>query len=445
VTQHRSTQNLPRPAASRKRRQRRGLALGCGILLAFAPNALSQPLEIHTLAGRPIPGSAEGYGSNARFNNPAGVAADSTGNVFVADTWNGTVRRITPDGNVRTLAGLAGSWGANDGNGTNAQFCMPQGIAVDAAGALYVADTGNAAVRRISPAGTVDTFAGTPGDANSFDGTGTNAQFHHPEGVAVDRGGNIYVADTWNHTIRKIRPGGETTTLAGLAGCPGSADGTNSKARLNRPAGIAMDAGTNLFVTDSLNHTIRMITASGKTTTIAGMPGVWGHADGSNSAARFFQPQGIAIDAAGRIIVADSGNHTLRRITPSGTNWIVSTIAGVAGSAGYTNASGDAARFSFPASLAVDGAGYLYIADSANHLVRTTRVVPPTLRLKTAGNHLGLTWPTSSAGFIVQFSQGLGASETWSGLTNAVVDLGDNFAITIPVETAAGYYRLRQP
>src|SRR5439155_17184813 len=164
-----------------------------------------------------------------------------------------------------------------------------------------VADTANSTIRKVTAAGVVSTFAGAPGNVNSFDGPGPNARFYHPEGLAIDAGGNLYVADTWNHTIRKITPAGVVSTLAGLAGNFGAADGTNSKARFYRPAAIAVDSATNLYVADSFNHSIRKITPAGKVSTIAGVAGIWGSADGTNSDARFYLPQGISIAATGEL------------------------------------------------------------------------------------------------------------------------------------------------
>ncbi|MSU57409.1 MAG: hypothetical protein EXS35_04390 [Pedosphaera sp.] len=429
-----------------KRRDRRApLAIVCGLLLVVALTAHSQPVGINTLAGNTGQGSTNGFGSSARFNHPRGVAADSAGNVFVADTENGTIRKMTTNGFAGSFAGLAGVFGSANGTGTNAQFYGPQGIAADSAGNVYVADTANATIRKISSSGTVSAFAGAVGNFNSYDGTGVNAQFYQPEAVAVDGAGNVYVADTFNHTIRKVSPAGAVSTLAGLAGNPGSADGTNSKARFNRPAGLALDTATNLFVTDSLNHTIRKITPGGNVSTIAGMAGVWGSADGTNSAGRFFQPQGIFSLNASNLFVVDSGNQTLRKISVSGTNWVVSAVAGLPGSAGYADGTGSAAQFYFPAGLTADGAGYLYVADSANNIIRTTRVVPPTLQLASAGNQLVLSWLTSAGGFVLETSPTLATGAVWSPVTNGIVTLGDNFVRTNNASGAAAFYRLHKP
>ena len=411
----------------------------------FPQEAHSQPLPIYTMAGTTNQGSANGFGSNARFNHPLGVAADAAGNVFVADTENSTIRKITPDGFVSTFAGRAGFFGSTDGAGTNSQFYGPQGIAVDSAGFLYVADTANATIRKISPAGTASTLAGIPGSFNSFDGAGGNAQFFQPEGVAVDGAGNVYIADAWNHTIRKLTPAGVVSTLAGLAGNSGAADGPNSKARFHRPSGLALDSATNLFVADSLNHTIRRITPGGTVSTIAGLAGVWGSADGTNNAARFFQPVGISADAAGNLLVADSGNQTLRKISPLGTNWVVSTVAGSLGTVGSANSTDSAAQFYFPAGLALDAAGFLYVGDSGNHLLRTTRIVPPTLQFTVSAGQLVLSWPVSANGFGLETASVISPGAVWTPLTNGVVVVGNNFALTNVVNVGPRFYRLHKP
>ena len=421
------------------------LVVASAILLAGAMVASAQPLAINTMAGHAAPGSEDCFGSNGHFRQPVAVAADAAGNIYVADMGNGTIRKVGTNGFVTTFAGFAGNFGSANGTGTNAQFYGPQGITADGAGNLYIADTANVTIRKISPAGTVSAFAGAVGNFNSFDGTGVNAQFYQPEGVAVDNGGNVYVADAWNHTIRKINPAGLVSTLAGLAGKFGGADGANGKARFHRPSGIALDSTTNLFVTDSLNHTIRRITLGGTVSTIAGLAGVWGNADGTNNSARFFQPQGIFVLNASNVFVADSGNQTLRRISAVGTNWVVSTIAGLPGSAGSADGTGSAAQFYFPAGLALDSAGHLYVADSGNNLIRTTRVVPPTLRVSASANQLVLSWPTSASGFLLETATALSPGAPWMPLTNGLVIMGDSFTLASPLDAAAAFYRLHKP
>src|SRR6185312_6691880 len=248
------------------------------------------------------------------------------------------IRKITPDGTVSTLAGnpLGGS---SDGTNANAYFRQPSCLALDADGNIYVADAGNYEVRRVSPVGTnwvVKTLAGGggPGGPGSKDGTNKVASFSFFFGLCVDAATNIYVADNGNHIIRKVSPVGTNwvvTTIAGTAGNLGGNDGTNKNAQFYNPYGIAVDAQTNLYVADWNNHTIREISPVGTnwvTKTIAGLAGFYGSADGSNSVARFLFPAGITIDPAGNLYVSDGGNCTVRRLSKSGTNWVVTTLGG---------------------------------------------------------------------------------------------------------------------
>ena len=326
-----------------------------------------EPYAFTTFAGNAATGYADGQGSAARFAAPAGVAVDVMGNVYVADTRNHAIRRITPAGVVTTLAGLAGNQGHADGSGSNARFFSPQGIAVDAAGNLYVADTVNCTIRKITSAGVVSTFAGVANNSGSNDGNGSAAQFSFPQGVTVDAVGNVYVADTQNSTIRKITAAGDVSTLAGMARQIGSVDGTGTMARFNSPSGITADSAGNLYVADSTNHTIRKITPAGVVSTFAGLAGSSGTSDGTGSSARFRQPTGVTGDHAGNLYVADSQNHTIRKITPAA---VVSTFAGSAGNSGSSDGNGSSARFNNPADVAVDQAGNLYVADSLNSAIR---------------------------------------------------------------------------
>ena len=353
---------------------------------------------VTTLAGAAgQTGSSDGSGTAARFHKPEGVAVDSAGNVYVADYLNQTIRKISPAGVVATLAGSAGQSGSSNGTGTAALFHNPQGVAVDSAGNVYVADEFNDEIRKITPSGVVTILAGStlPGSAN---GTGTAARFSSPEGVAVDSGGNVYVADTANQEIRKVTPAGVVTTLAGSAGHNGSSDGTGTAALFHNPQGVAVDSAGNVYVADEFNDEIRKITPSGVVTTFAGSAGQTGASDGSGTAARFFYPTGVAVDGAGNVYVADQDNQEIRQITPSGG---VTTLAGSAGHQGTSNGSGSAARFSMPTGVAADGAGNVYVADSFNNEIRaiaTTSLVggdtpafSETYGAKNAGTGLMLT------------------------------------------------------
>ncbi|HEY4246120.1 MAG TPA: immunoglobulin domain-containing protein [Lacunisphaera sp.] len=337
------------------------LALG-GALLGWAASNYTTPYTFTNLAGTPSIGSDDGTGNAARFNRPCGVAADSAGNLYVADKDNFTIRRITPTGIVTTIAGAPGFDGYVDGNGSAARFRLPVGVAVDANGTLYVADMGNYVIRKITTAGVVSTLAGS-GNPGSADGTGTAAQFNVPTGIAVGPGGDLYVTDIDNKTIRKVTAAGVVTTFAGTAGVAGSADGTGATASFSAPSSITTDGAGNLFVTDG--YTVRKITASGVVTTIAGTAGQSGTADGNGSGAAFAAAIGITIDATGNLYIAD---WSIRKITPAGD---VTTIAGNHGNpGGSSDGAGAAAQFNNPAGIAADATGNLFVCDRDNNTVR---------------------------------------------------------------------------
>jgi hypothetical protein len=348
------------------------LCLAC---FQTAACAQSSSVFVTTLAGSGSQGYSDGLGTAASFKWPYGVAVDGSGNVYVADTGNNRIRKITPSGNVTTLAGSGGR-GYADGQGTEAIFHSPFGdLAVDGSGNVYVADTNNNRIRKITPSGDVTTLAGS--GRNSFngdtaviegssyaDGQGTAASFKWPYGVAVDGVGNVYVADTGNHRIRKITPGGNVTTLAG-SGSLGYADGQGTSASFYEPTGVAVDGSGKVYVADKGNARIRKITPSGDVTTLAGS-GSRGYGEGQGTAASFSYPYGVAVDGSGNVYVADNGNQRIRKITPSGN---VTTLAG-SGSFGSTDGPGTAASFSNSTGVAVDGSGNVYVADMFNQRIR---------------------------------------------------------------------------
>ena len=324
---------------------------------------------VTTLAGSASsgPGSSDGTGSAAQFDSPTGVAVDSAGNVYVADTDNQTIRKVTATGVVTTLAGQVGNFGSSDGPGSAAQFSFPYGVAVDSSGFVYVTDQYNYTIRKVTPSGLVSTLAGKVGVQGSSDGPGSAARFDQPFGVAVDGSGNVFVADSANYTIRKVTSGGVASTLAGLAPNPGSSNGTGSAAQFSWPYGVAVDSSGNVYVADTTNNTLRKVTPAGVVSTLAGLAGNAGSSDGTGSTARFYTPTGVAVDGSGNIYVVDQGNHTLRKVTPAG---VVTTLAGLAGSSGSSDGTGSAARFNNPTGVAVDGSGNLYIADTNNSTIR---------------------------------------------------------------------------
>ena len=363
-------------------------------------------------------GSADGMGSAARFAEPYSVAVDSAGNVYVADTGNNTIRKVTPAGEVTTLAGLAGSKGSADGAGSMARFCYPEGVAVDNAGNVYVADSLNETIRKVTPAGAVTTLAGMTGNLGSVDGKGSEARFNGPQGIAVDRAGNIYVADTISCTIRKITSDGVVTTLAGLVNVSGSKDGKGSDARFGSmfggPSSVAVDGAGNIYVADKANQTIRKVTSTGVVTTLAGVAGSQGTNDGPANVARFYDPEGVAVDKSGNVYVADFNNHTIRKVTPKG---MVTTLAALAGSLGFVDGKGSAARFgnvpSFgPSGVAVGTDGNIFVADTGNHAIR--KVTPEGVVTTLAGS-AGGTGSADGAGSFARFRYPGGAAVDKAG------------------------------
>jgi len=314
-----------------------------------------------------VAGSVDGNGAAASFNAPYGIAVGSAGDVYVADMRNSTIRKITPAGAVSTMAGTAESTGSTDDTGAGARFNWPHAVALDGSGNVLVADTSNSTIRRISSAGVVSTLAGTAEAFGSADGAGAEARFNSPKGVATDRAGNVYVADSGNNTVRKISPTGVVSTLAGAAGIFGSTDGFGAVAQFHGPTGIAVDRAGNVYVADSDDSIVRKITPAGMVSTLAGTPGAIGSSDGAGMTARFNEPTGIATDSAGNVFIADSGNDTIRKITPAGA---VSTLAGTAGVSGSADGTGPAARFDGPSAVATDSAGDVYVADTNNNTIR---------------------------------------------------------------------------
>ena len=324
---------------------------------------------ITTVAGTVgVIATVNGTGTAAQFTNPSAIASDSAGNLYVADPTAHVIRKITTAGVVTTFAGTVGAPGSADGAADVARFNGPSGVAVDGSGNVFVADTNNHTIRGISASGTVQTLAGTAGSIGSVDGLGAAARFNYPFGVAVDSAGTAYVSDTFNHLIRRITQNGTVSTMGGAVGVKGSIDGGLTVSRFNNPTGIAVDSTGNVYVADSTNATIRKISTGNVTSTYAGTAGSFGSANGAAlTVARFNQPNGVAVDSTGVVYVADTFSHTIRRITVAGD---VSTLAGLAGSSGSVDGTGAAARFNQPNGIAVDGAANLYIADSQNRTIR---------------------------------------------------------------------------
>ncbi len=414
---------------------------------AAAALEIFAPYAIATQAGSAgLGGSTNATGADARFNFPERVAFDAAGNAYVADTNNHLIRKVTPAGVVTTLAGTAHVPGSNDGTGTAARFNFPRGLAVDLAGNVYVADTSNHTIRRITPAGLVTTLAGSAGATGSTNGTGSAARFNFPHAIASDAvSGDLFVADTSNHTIRRVTTAGGVTTFAGTAGSSGTTDGTGAAARFNLPRSLGVDPSGNLFVADTNNHTLRKITPAGVVTTFAGQPGVQGNAYGTGSAATFRSPHGLAVDGAGYIYVADTGNSSLRYVTPAGE---VRHLAGTNGVGGSADGTFTAARFSGPMGLAIDATGNLAVADTGNHTIRRgvggryfapAFLAPPAAVVTAAGQNATFTVRVAGVPgtLTYQWQRKPAGSAEWSDLANGAPYSGVTTAtLAVAVATA---------
>ena len=321
------------------------------------------PTVVTTLAGTGSSGSANGTGTSASFYAPSGITTDGT-NLYVVDYGNHLIRQIViSTGVVTTLAGTGSSGSADNSTGTSASFYYPTGITTDGTN-LYVADYYNHLIRKIViSTGVVTTLAGTGSSGSADNSTGTSAGFNQPYGITTD-GTNLYVADYGNHLIRKIVIStGVVTTLAGT-GSSGSANGTGTSASFYKPAGITTD-GTNLYVADRYNYLIRKIVIStGVVTTVAGT-GSSGSANGTGTSASFDKPYGVTTDGT-NLYVADYYNYLIRKIVIS--TGVVTTLAGT-GLSGSANGTGTSASFHLPRGITTDGTN-LYVTEGGNHLIR---------------------------------------------------------------------------
>lgn len=346
----------------------------------------------------------DGPAATAGFNTPSGIAISPDGRIYVADLLNHRIRYITPAGDsVKTLAGSVA--GLANGTGANARFNMPSGVAVDATGLLYVADYGNNMIRRVTSLGEVTILAGA-GHPGYWDDTGTFAVFNGPESITVTADGTAYVADIGNQRIRKI-VGGVVTTLAGN-GTASSVDGTGTGASFNYPASLVLDAGENVYVADKGGNCIRMITPDRVVTTLAGSQnGVSGWVDSVGSDVRFAAPIGIGMDLQGNILVADRLNQAIRKV-----NFVraVATLAGD-GTPGYNNGKGIKAEIRLPYSLTMDRNGVLYSMDGD---LRVRKITPDGTVSLLAGSG------------VPGYAEGQGEAASFNSLTSLVTDSAGN-------------------
>ena len=335
---------------------------------------------VSTVAGNGVAGyGGDGGGAAAALiNEPQGATVDAAGNLYIADFRNSRIRKVSPAGTVTTIAGsgLPGFSGDN-GAALQAQLSYPSDVEVDAAGNLYIADTNNHRIRRVSAAGVITTVAGNGVAGFGGDnGSAVTAQLYTPTGIAIDGAGNLYIADTYNSRIRKVTPSGIITTVAGSGAHGFSGEGqVATSSALNDPTGIAVDAAGNLYIADRFNHRIRTVTANGLLNTIAGTgTGEFGGDGGLATAASLQNPSDVAVDKYGSLYIADQSNHRVRKVSSG----VITTVAG-SGVAGFSGDGGNAlfAAFNTPLAVAVDTLGSLFVVDTGNQRVRKVTLPGP--------------------------------------------------------------------
>lgn len=394
-------------------------------LLLFSFSGNSQ--IVTTLAGSDNAGLVDGIGTAASFANPWGLAVASDGMLYVADQYDFAIRKITPAGVVTTFAGST-TTGSADGTGSAAQFNYPCGVTVASDGTVYVADTYNFKIRKITPAGVVTTLAGSAAWGLA-DGTGTAAQFYYPVGIAVASDGTVYVSDVGSGKIRKITPEGVVTTFAGN-GTSGYADGTGTAAQFNYPYGLAIASDGTLYVADSGNYRIRKITPQGVVTTFAGS-GTAGYADGTGTDAQLNQPYGITIASDGMIYVADTNNNIIRKITPAG---VVTTLAG-SGTSGHADGTGTTAQFGGPRGIGVTPDGTEVYGNRIRKIAisNQTQAVPTITSFSPTSGNVGTVVTIEGTNFNTTAQDNV----VFFGATRAVVTSGTATILTVTVPVGA--------
>ena len=423
---------------------------------------------IKTVAGNGTQGYSGDGGSAtaAELYYPRGVAVDASGNLFIADVDNNVIRKVSNKGIITTVAG--NGYGAGTGNGgysgdggsaISAELYWPSGVAVDASGNLFIADLGNSRIRKVSTSGIITTVAGNGTQGYSGDGgSADSAELYLPTGVAVDVSGNLFIADDGNNRIRKVSTSGIITTVAGNGNNDYSGDGGSAtSAELFWPSGVAVDASGNLFIADYYNHRIRRVSTNGIITTVAGNgKGGYSGDGGSADSAELYYPASVAMDASGNLFIADATNNRIRKVSTSG---VITTLAGngyrdVNSNGGYSGDGGSAtaAALNTPRGVAVDASGNLFIADQYNYRIRkvTVGTVPVTLASFTAiaNNKTIITnWHTSTelntANFVIQHStDGNSFSDIATVKATGSGANGYSFTDTHPIN-GINYYRLK--
>lgn len=364
--------------------------------------------NIYTIAGNGTCGYSGDGGKAvyAQLTRPRGVALDSQGNYYIADEYAHCIRKVDTDGNISTIAG--GGTSGDGGPATSARLKFPVDVTVDEAGNLYIADTNNKRIRKVDTDGNISTVAGNGNGGYSGDGgSAVSAQLSYPHGIAVDKGGNLYISDRDAHCIRKVDTEGIISTIAGTGTSGSSGDGGSAtSAQLNCPYGVAVDGAGNVYISEQQGHRIRKVDTDGNISTVVGT-GTGGYSGdgGPATSAQILAPWDVEVDEAGNLYIADTGNRRIRKVDAGGT---ITTVAGT-GKRGYRGDGGPAAyaQFNSPSGITVNSAGDLYIADFASYYIRFVKAAAdqilnsPTLVADSINNTVGqavdITFPTDAA------------------------------------------------
>jgi hypothetical protein len=341
---------------------------------------------------------------NSKLNTPVRVAVDGSGNVYIADTYNNRIDKVTPTGVLSIIAGTGSGGQPTPGPATSSKLNSPFGLAVDGSGNVYIADSGNNRIDKVTPAGVLSIIAGTGNGGQPTPGPATSSDLSFPSGVAVDGSGNVYIADTYNSQIDKVTPAGVLSIIAGTGNWASPTPGPATSSDLGGPYGVAVDGSGNVYIADSGNNRIDKVTPAGVLSIIAGTGNGGQPTPGPATSSDLGNPYGVTVDALGNVYIADSGNNKIDKVTPDGD---LSVVAGTGNSGAPTAGPATASNLWFPTGVAVDSLGGLYIADPINHRIEEVGTAvaaapgaPGTPTVVAAQAQASVTWtaPASDGG-----------------------------------------------